>query len=106
MVDMEICHVGPRISGELALVMVVALYAIAVALFILGACVVFAAWALGLTAKVIWEDLYPLLQYRLVMDRTTLRLEIEEAGFKLPDWLEDEEQPEAEIVHLVPKDTD
>lgn len=63
-----------------------------------------AAWAW--VVYMIWVDLYPILQFQLLMRRTELRIDIEEAGYEFPEWLEDdeEEKPNGPVLRLIPKD--
>jgi len=74
---------------------------VAAALCFIGFALVACAWVVYM----IWRDLYPMLQFQLLMRRTELRIDIEEAGSEFPEWLEDdEEKPSGEILHLAPKD--
>ncbi len=93
---------GAGIKGRVAVGLVAPLTAVAIALFFVGICVL----AVGWVAKTIWEDLYPILQFQLLMRRTELRIEIEEAGYEFPVWLEDddEENQESPVLRLIPKD--
>lgn len=81
-----------------------------VATYFLAVCILLSCAALGIIVVKIWKDIFPLLEFHLILKRTELRLDIQEAGFVFPEWLEEEDKEEnsngnGQVLRLVPKET-
>jgi hypothetical protein len=89
---------GSGVVGGLAVELVAA------ALFFIGVILCFAAKAFIEKATDIWKELGPLLEHEMLMRRIEVRLMIDDAGFEIPDWLnDDEDEDDEKVIQLVPK---
>jgi hypothetical protein len=84
------------------------MYPVAVALFFIGVVLCFVAKAFLEKVTDIWKELGPLLEHEMLMRRIEARLMIDDAGFEIPDWLNDDDEHDDEhdekIIRLVPKE--
>jgi hypothetical protein len=82
------------------------MYAVAGGLFFIGMCLFLICKAVLDKVDEIWGELGPLLEHEMLMRRIEARLMIEDSGFTIPDWLnDDDEDDDAEnVVRLVPKE--
>lgn len=83
-------------------------YLMALALFYIGLVILVVAYFVLKKVSEIWDELGPLLEHEMLMRRIEARLMIEDSGFEIPDWLNDDDEDEnsGKIVRLVPKEDD
>jgi hypothetical protein len=100
MVDSQVLRLGSGIFKGLAVGLVaLGLFTIAIVLAGLG-------WVAVRCISEVWDFLGPLLEHEMLMRRVEVRLMIDDAGYKCPEWLNDEradDEEEGKVVRLVPK---